>query len=69
MLRTLSATRPLRRQLPFWKQLRRLFALRHQRRRLARLDDHLLADIGLTPDAARLEAERPLWDVPAHWRH
>lgn len=42
--------------------------LRHERRALARLDDHLLADIGLTPDAARLEVERPLWDVPAHWQ-
>lgn len=69
MLRTLSAARPLRHRLSLWQRLHRLLALRHQRLALARLDDHLLSDIGLTPDAARIEAERPLWDVPAHWRH
>lgn len=48
--------------------LRLAFGLRRQRRRLTHLDRHLLKDIGLTETEARLEAERPLWDVPAHWR-
>lgn len=37
------------------------------RKALARLDPHLLRDIGLTHDEARTEAARPLWDPPAHW--
>lgn len=39
-----------------------------QRQKLAVLDDHALADIGLTRDAALSEANRALWDVPASWR-
>jgi len=31
------------------------------RRELKRLDDHLLADIGITPGQARAEAEKPFW--------
>jgi uncharacterized protein YjiS (DUF1127 family) len=42
--------------------------LKRSRGRLALLDDHLLRDIGLTREAAESEAERPLWDVPTHWR-
>lgn len=38
------------------------------RRRLASLDPHLLADIGLTRTEAVEEAERAAWDVPAFWR-
>lgn len=38
-----------------------------QRRRLASLDDAMLRDIGLTREAARAEAERPIWDVPQSW--
>jgi uncharacterized protein YjiS (DUF1127 family) len=37
------------------------------RRSLALLDDHLLADIGITRAEAEHEAARPLWDAPAHW--
>ncbi len=39
------------------------------RRQLGLLDPHLLADIGLTPDIAKAEVERPFWDAPAHWRN
>lgn len=38
-----------------------------QRRALAALTPEQLKDIGLTPGAARGEAERPVWDVPRHW--
>lgn len=38
-----------------------------QRQHLATLDAHRLDDIGLSADAARAEAARPIWDVPAHW--
>jgi uncharacterized protein YjiS (DUF1127 family) len=40
---------------------------RRQLRRLAALDDHLLADVGITRDQAEAEAALPLWDVPRHW--
>ncbi|MDZ5699914.1 DUF1127 domain-containing protein [Chelativorans sp. M5D2P16] len=32
-----------------------------QRRQLAKLDDHLLADIGLTPKDVRRECRKPFW--------
>lgn len=42
-------------------------ALRRSRARLGHLDDHLLRDIGLTPEQAQREADRSFWDAPAHW--
>ena len=45
----------------------RLRALSSSRRQLARLDDHLLDDIGLTREEAAREAARRAWDAPAHW--
>ncbi len=42
-------------------------ALRHQRRTLCQMDDHMLRDIGLTRSDALREARRPAWDVPSHW--
>lgn len=42
--------------------------LRRQRRALARLDAHLLDDVGLPADAAEHEARLPFWDAPRHWR-
>lgn len=38
------------------------------RKALARLDPHLLRDIGLTREEALDEATRPIWDAPLHWR-
>ncbi|SEV98696.1 Uncharacterized conserved protein YjiS, DUF1127 family [Aliiroseovarius sediminilitoris] len=38
-----------------------------ERHALANLDAIRLKDIGLTPDAAYREANRPIWDIPAHW--
>jgi uncharacterized protein YjiS (DUF1127 family) len=60
-----SRTRPHPR---LWSRLLSLNALFRQRHTLARLDDHMLRDIGLTPEQAQSEATRPFWDVPSHWR-
>lgn len=38
-----------------------------ERKALSQLDDHLLRDIGVTPEAARRESRRLLWDAPDHW--
>jgi len=45
------------------------YAAWRQRRVLARLDDAALNDIGITYAQAQAEAAKPVWDVPAHWRH
>ncbi|KMK67840.1 DUF1127 domain-containing protein [Puniceibacterium sp. IMCC21224] len=45
-----------------------LDALRRQRRQLAALDNHALADLGLTRSQAQTEAARPVWDAPAIWK-
>ena len=34
---------------------------RRQRRALAELDEHLLNDVGLSPEQARREAAKPFW--------
>ena len=52
----------------WWQRIRQMVALATQRRNLARLDDHLLSDIGLTRHQARQEAQKKAWDVPASWR-
>lgn len=36
-------------------------ARRRDRRLLAKLDPHLLRDIGLSPEDARAEASKPFW--------
>ncbi len=43
------------------------FDVHRSRARLAQLDAHLLADIGLDRGAAEAEANRPIWDAPTHW--
>ena len=48
--------------------LLRLASLARQRRHLAELPDLLLKDVGISPDDARVEAHRKIWDVPDHWR-
>ncbi|MDZ4313036.1 MAG: DUF1127 domain-containing protein [Cypionkella sp.] len=49
------------------KRLRLALTARRQRAQLARLDDAMLADIGVTPREAATEAARPAWDVPSNW--
>ena len=46
------------------RQLSHAAGVAMQRRRLARLDDAQLADIGLTRAQATAEARRPFWDLP-----
>lgn len=59
---------PLALRLSPLRLLAALAANRRSRQALARLDAHLLRDVGLTPDRARAEAARPVWDVPPSWR-
>lgn len=61
-------SRPGRHLGRLFSRLRTAEALAKSRRRLARLDDHLLRDIGLTRTEAEAEAERSAWDSPLHWK-
>ncbi|PWE33742.1 hypothetical protein DDZ14_03500 [Maritimibacter sp. 55A14] len=45
----------------------RVFRQHRERRKLARLDDHMLDDIGVNRAEALREARRPIWDVPENW--
>ena len=66
-----ALTKSLPRSSRRFHLLRRIFhalALSRSRRALARLDDHILRDIGLTRAEAEDEAARPIWDAPPHWR-
>lgn len=45
-----------------------MLSARRSRQELARLDDDLLRDAGLTRDQAAREIARPFWDVPRNWR-
>ncbi|HCW84740.1 MAG TPA: hypothetical protein DHC76_12125 [Rhodobacteraceae bacterium] len=38
------------------------------RRALAKLDAHLLADIGITAKQAQEEAQLSTWNAPSFWR-
>lgn len=71
MANTPSATAPTVKRS--WRALAsRIWAayeLGRSRTQLRALPDHLLADIGVSPDEARSESERPLWDVPSWWRN
>lgn len=50
------------------KKINNRIAVRRTRKALARLDAHLLRDIGLSVEEARREAERGLWDTPVDWQ-
>lgn len=67
------ATRTLAARLPrlprgVLHRLVSLMGLRASRRRLGELDARMLRDIGLTPEEAAAESERPFWDAPPGWR-
>ncbi len=56
--------RPVRQQSLKFRLLRAVtdaMTRRHDRKVLARLDFHLLRDIGLSPDDARTECAKPFW--------
>jgi len=59
---------PRRRRLRL--SLAAMLGVLRQRRALARLDDHLLADIGVDRAEGGREAARPGWDIPGSeiWR-
>ena len=44
-----------------------VLALWRSRRQLASLDESRLKDLGIGENEAQKEANRPIWDVPAHW--
>ncbi len=48
--------------------LRDAMALRRSRVALGKLSAAQLDDIGVSPDQATQEANRPIWDAPHHWR-
>jgi len=59
-----STPRATQRRSPWIIMLREIglwVALSRERHALAELNDHLLADIGITPDAAAREAAKPFW--------
>lgn len=53
--------------MPRRRGLMAYLGLIRQRNELARLDERMLRDIGVTPEEAGREASRPVWDVPSHW--
>ena len=48
-----------------FENIGRWIQVARERRRLRRLDPHILRDIGLEREAAMEEADRAFWDVPA----
>lgn len=75
MLTSIHTSRLMIARLPGADLLSRFLArvtskrsLMRERRALARLDAHMLEDIGLTREQAMTEAARPAWDVPSNWR-
>lgn len=54
---------PLAARLALWfaVAVTRWHVTRHTRQQLAKLDDHLLRDIGLSPEQAQRESTLPFW--------
>ncbi len=44
------------------------FSIWRERQTLANLDDHLLADIGVSRTDAAIETKRAIWDAPNRWQ-
>ncbi|WP_291237700.1 hypothetical protein [Gemmobacter sp.] len=63
---TASARPSLLRRLLDWLATRETET--RARQRLARLEPHLLRDIGMTAEEAAALSQTPEWDAPAHWR-
>ena len=58
------SARPRTSRAPFSTRLLTMLSVRRERRALNALDKSLLQDIGLTPEQARREAARSVWDLP-----
>ena len=56
-----AKTQRLVRGTRFWRWYVRCSARSRQREALARLDDRLLEDIGVTREQANAEADKPFW--------
>lgn len=54
-------------QASLLKRIIAAFALARSRKQLGALEAHQLADLGISQRAADAEANRSVWDVPAHW--
>lgn len=59
---------PAARRFSIPAMLRQMHQLARQRRALSTLDRDQLADIGISQKEAQIEANRPFWDAPHHWR-
>ncbi len=57
----LRSARPLR----LFSLALQVLSVHRQRRHLAELSVHQLADIGITREEAQTEAARPFWDLPS----
>ncbi|SPH18558.1 hypothetical protein DEA8626_02098 [Defluviimonas aquaemixtae] len=68
MAYTVSHSLPRPRRTGLVARFRDMVEIRRQRRALLDLNAHLLKDIGLSAQEAQEESERPVWDVPDHWR-
>jgi len=63
-----TPARTIRKQRPTaFHMIKLALKARHQRRALRKLDNAALADLGLSLNQAKQEADRPIWDVPANW--
>ncbi len=51
-----------------WSAIAKMMQVRRQRQHLLQLDDHMLADIGISRSEATAEGRVALWNVPNHWR-
>lgn len=58
---------PQYRAQSLWARMSAMISVTRQRRALSALDPHLLRDVGITPAQAAAEAQKPVWNLPAHW--
>ena len=55
------------RPIGFLARLVKFNAIWSERRKLSRLDGHILNDIGRSRDDVKVESARPAWDAPNRW--
>ncbi|MEM9709641.1 MAG: hypothetical protein AAF871_12725 [Pseudomonadota bacterium] len=70
LARRIALPRPTLERQPrsLFQRLQAFMALYRDAHKLENMPDHLLSDIGKTPEEVRREAKRLIWDSPAHWR-